>query len=98
MPGGVFNFPQVEHIIFQAGLLGEVFCFSIAIGKQVFLIQQEKDRASQKLIEQLQQNQIMEENMRKELDEQVQQKTEELIKLYSEMEKQKEEQIERSFD
>ncbi|MCM4162307.1 MULTISPECIES: histidine kinase [unclassified Arenibacter] len=96
-PDGIFNFPHAQHIIFQAGLLGEVFCFSIALGEKVFLIQKEKDRASQKLIEQLQQNQIMEENMRKELDEQVQQKTEELIKLYSEMEKQKEEQIKRSF-
>ncbi|RUA15771.1 MAG: histidine kinase [Flavobacteriia bacterium] len=97
VPDGMFNFPHAQHIIFQAGLLGEVFCFSIALGEKVFLIQKEKDRASQKLIEQLQQNQIMEEKMRKELDEQVQQKTEELIKLYSEMEKQKEEQIKRSF-
>lgn len=97
VPGSIFNFPYAQNIIFQAGLLGEVFCFSIALGEKVFLIQKEKDRASQKLIEQLQQNQIMEEKMRKELDEQVQQKTEELIKLYSEMEKQKEEQIKRSF-
>lgn len=94
---GIFNFPYAQHIIFQAGLLGEVFCFSIALGKKMFLIQQEKDTANQKLIEQLQQNQIMEQNMRKELDEQVQQKTEELIKLYSKMEKQKEKQIKRSF-
>jgi sensor histidine kinase YesM len=94
---GIFNFPYAQHIIFQAGLLGEVFCFSIALGKKMFLIQQEKDTANQKLIEQLKQNQIMEQNMRKELDEQVQQKTEELIKLYSKMEKQKEKQIKRSF-
>jgi sensor histidine kinase YesM len=97
VPGNIFNFPHSPHIIFQAGLLGEVFCFSIALGEKVFLIQKEKDRASQKLIEQLQQNQLMEEKMRKELDEQVQQKTDELIKLYSKIEKQKEEQIQRSF-
>src|SRR5690606_11469532 len=97
VPDGMFNFPHAHHIIFQAGLLGEVFCFSIALGEKVFLIQKGKDRASQKLIEQLQQNQIMEEKMRKELDEQVQQKPEELIKRYSEMEKQKEEQIKKSF-
>lgn len=97
VPDGFFNFPHAQDIIFQAGLLGEVFCFSIALGEKVFLIQKEKDRASQKLIEQLQHNQIMEENMRKELDVQVHQKTEELIKLYSEMEKQKEEQIKKSF-
>lgn len=95
--GHFFNFPYAQNVIFQAGLLGEVLCFSIALGENVFLIQMEKEETGQKLIAQLRQNQIMEENMRKELDEQVQQKTEELIKLYSEMEKQKEEQIKRSF-
>ncbi|ASO03944.1 histidine kinase [Arenibacter algicola] len=97
VPDGIFNFPYAQHIIFQVGLLGEVFCFSIAIGEKMFLIQREKDMANHKLIEQLHRNQIMEENMRKELDYQVQQKTEELVRLYSEMEKQKEEQIKKSF-
>jgi len=97
VPGNIFNFPYSQNIIFQAGLLGEVFCFSIALGESVFLIQKEKDDASQKLIEQLQLNQKMQENMRIELDKQVKEKTNELIKLYSEIEKQKEKQIEDSF-
>src|SRR5690606_16837175 len=86
VPDGTFNFPHSQNILFQAGLLGEVFCFSIALGENVFLIQKEKEETSQKLIAQLRQNQLMEENMRKELDKQVNQKTEELIQLYSEME------------
>lgn len=97
IPNGIFNFPHSQNILFQAGLLGEVFCFSIALGENIFLIQKEKEDTSQKLIAQLQQNQIMEENMRKELDKQINQKTEELVQLYSEIEKQKEEQIKKSF-
>lgn len=97
IPGHFFNFPYAQNVIFQAGLLGEVLCFSIALGENVFLIQKEKEDTSQKLIAQLRQNQLMEENMRKELDKQIDQKTKELIQLYSEMEKQKEEQIKKSF-
>lgn len=97
IPGHFFNFPYAQNVIFQAGLLGEVLCFSIALGENVFLIQKEKEDTSQKLIAQMRQNQLMEENMRKELDKQIDQKTKELIQLYSEMEKQKEEQIKKSF-
>ena len=97
VPDGIFNFPHSQNILFQAGLLGEVFCFSIALGENVFLIQKEKEETSQKFIAQLRQNQLMEENMRKELDKQVNQKTDELVQLYSEIEKQKEEQIKKSF-
>lgn len=95
--GGIFNFFYSQNVIFMAGLLGEVLCFSIALGESMFLVQKEKEKTSKKLIEQLQQNQVMEENMRKELDKQIDQKTKELIQLYSEMEKQKEEQIKKSF-
>ncbi len=95
---GVFNFPHSQNIIFMAGLLGEVLCFSIALGESMFLVQKDKEKTSQKLIEQLQQNQIMETNMRKELDKQINQKTEELLHLYSKIEKQKEEQLKKSFN
>ncbi|MFD1614463.1 histidine kinase [Gelatiniphilus marinus] len=97
VPNGIFNFRHSQNIIFMAGLLGEVLCFSIALGESMFLVQKEKEKTSQKLIEQLQQNQIMESNMRKELDKQINQKTEELVQLYSEIEKQKEEQFKKSF-
>ena len=97
VPNGIFNFPYSQNIIFMAGLLGEVLCFSIALGESMFLVQKEKEKTSQKLIEQLRQNQIMEANMRKELDKQINQKTEELVQLYSEIEKQKEKQLKKSF-
>src|SRR5690554_184924 len=98
VPNGIFNFPHSQNIIFMAGLLGEVLCFSIALGESMFLVQKEKEKTNQKLIEQLQQNQIMETNMRKELDKQINQKTEELVQLYSKIEKQKEEQLKKSFN
>lgn len=96
-PGSIFNFPFSPNIIFQAGLLAEVFCFSLAIGENIFLLQKEKETTSQNLIEQLKKNQLMQENMRIELDKKINEKTEELIQLYSKMEKQKEEQIKNSF-
>lgn len=98
VPNGIFNFPYSQNIIFMAGLLGEVLCFSIALGESMFLVQKDKEKTSQKLIEQLQQNQIMETNMRKELDKQINQKTEELVQVYSKIEKQKEEQLNKSFN
>ena len=97
IPGNFFNFPHVLNVIFQIGLLAEVFCFSIAIGENIFLLQKEKEKASEKLIQQLQQNRVLEENMRIELDKKINQKTEELIQLYSKIEKQKEAQIKKSF-
>lgn len=98
VPGGIFNFFYSQNVIFMAGLLGEVLCFSIALGESMFLVQKDKEKTSQKLIEQLQQNQIMETKMRKELDKQINQKTEELVQVYSKIEKQKEEQLNKSFN
>ncbi|TXD72064.1 histidine kinase [Aequorivita antarctica] len=96
-PESIFSFPYSSNIVFQVGLLAEVFCFSIAIGENIFLLQKEKETASQNLIEQLKKNQLMQENMRIELDKKINEKTEELIQLYSKIEKQKEEQIKNSF-
>jgi sensor histidine kinase YesM len=93
----IFHFPYSANIIFQAGLLAEVFCFSLAIGENVFLLQKEKEITSQNLIEQLKKNQLLQENMRIELDKKINKKTDELIQLYSKVEKQKEEQIKNSF-
>lgn len=96
-PNSIFHFVQSSNILFQAGLLLEVFCFSLAIGENIFLLQKEKETTSQNLIEQLQKNQLMQENMRAELDKKINEKTDELVQLYSKMEKQKEEQIKNSF-
>lgn len=98
VPNGIFSFPHSQNVIFMAGLLGEVLCFSIALGESMFLVQKDKEKTSQKLIEQLQQNKIMESNMRKELDKQINQKTKELVQVYSKIEKQKEEQLNKSFN
>lgn len=96
-PESIFNFPYAPIIIFQAGLLAEVFCFAFALGENIFLLQKEKETTSQNLITQLQKNQQLQENMRVELDRKINQKTEELIQLYSKIEKQKEEQLKNSF-
>ncbi len=97
MPGNYFNFPYSLNIIFQAGLLIEVFCFSIAIGENIFLMQREKDEANEKLISQLQAHRVLQEGMHRELDKTINQKTEELVQLYSKIEKQKEEQLKKAF-
>jgi len=96
-PDSIFNFPYALNIIFQIGLLGEVFCFSIAIGENIFLLQKDKELMNEKLIDQLQQNRVLQENMNVELDKKVNEKTDELIQLYSEIEKQKEAEIKSSF-
>ncbi|WP_111309953.1 histidine kinase [Confluentibacter sediminis] len=95
--GSIFNFPHSPNIIFQASLLIEVLCFSIAIGENIFLLQKEKAQTSKKLIAQLQKNQVLQENMHLELDKKINEKTEELLQLYSQMEKQKEKEIKNSF-
>src|SRR5690606_2997458 len=46
---GIFNFPHSQNVIFMAGLLGEVLCFSIALGESMFLVQKDKEKTSQKL-------------------------------------------------
>lgn len=96
-PDSIFNFPKSLNIIFQIGLLGEVYCFSIAIGENIFLLQKDKEKTSQKLIDQLQQNRVLQENMNVELDKKVNEKTGELIQLYSRIEKQKEAEIKSNF-
>lgn len=98
VPGGFFNFPHSASIIFQSGLIIEVFCFSIALSENIFLLQKEKENAREQLIDQLQKNRHLQENMNLELDKMVNEKTEELIQLYSKMERNKEDQIKSSFN
>lgn len=92
-----FHFVQAPNIIFQMGLLAEVFCFSLALGKNIFLLQREKEFTNAQLIHQLQQNKELQEGMNRELDRKVNEKTDELIQLYSEIEREKEEKIKRDF-
>lgn len=96
--GHFFNFKSSPDIIFQIGLLLEVYCFSLALGKNVFLLQKEKEQAHTELIDQLQENQYLQETMNRELDGKVQKKTEELIQLYSEIEREKEQKTKDDFN
>lgn len=86
IPEHPFNFVQAPNIIFQVGLLAEVYCFSLAMGKKVLLLQQETEKVQDELIAQLQENHTLQEEMNHKLDIQIQAKTKELIQLYSEIE------------
>lgn len=96
--GHFFNFTQAPNIIFQIGLLAEVFCFSLALGKNVFILQKEKEDATYGLIVQLRENQTLQETMNRELDEKINEKTDELIQLYSEIELEREQKIKNDFN
>lgn len=97
-PGHFFNFVQSPNIVFQIGLLAEVFCFSLALGQNVFLLQKEKEKTNAALIVQLQENQHLQVEMNQELDVKVQNKTEELIQLYAKLESEKEQKIKDDFN
>lgn len=96
--GHFFSFKESLNIIFQIGLLVEVYCFSLALGKNVFLLQREKEEATTALINQLKTNQLMQEDMNRELDTKVQKKTSELIALYSEIERERNQKIKDDFN
>src|SRR5690606_37879611 len=97
IPGHFFNFTEASNIVFQIGLIGEVYCFSLALGKNVFLLQEEKERADAALIKQSQANERLQAAMNRELDIKVQGKTAELVQLYMEIEKEKEQKIKNEF-
>lgn len=94
----VFVFKESANIIFQLGLLIEVYCFSLALGINIFLLRQEKEKTDGVLIEQLQENQLLQERMNIDLDKKVNEKTEELIQLYTELEREKEQKIKDDFN
>lgn len=96
-PGELFYFDDSMNTIFQMGLLCEVFCFSFAIAHHVRLIYNEKKENSAAFIRQLEENQRIQENMNKELDKKVKEKTTELIEVYSSIEKQREKEIQLAF-
>lgn len=96
-PESVFYFGNSLNTLFQMGLLGEVFCFSFALAHRVRLIQKEKENSTSAIIAQLQENKMIQERMNKELDKKINQKTEELIRVYSDIEKQREKEIKLEF-
>lgn len=96
-PNSFFYFIKSPDVVFQTGLLGEVICFSFALSLRVRLVQAEKRRSTRAFIDQLKQNEIIQQNMNKELDRKVNEKTEELLQAYLEMEKQREKEIKMEF-
>lgn len=96
-PESIFFFRNSLNTIFQIGLFGEVVCFSFAVAHHVQLIYRQKEESAQAYIHQLQENQRIQENMNQELDRKVNEKTGELIKVYSEFEKQREKEIKSEF-
>ncbi|WP_245574859.1 histidine kinase [Aequorivita capsosiphonis] len=94
----MLHFSQSANIIFQIGLLAEVYCFSLALGKNVFILRKEKNKTTDALIAQLKENQLLQITMNHELDEKVNKKTEELIQLYTELEKEREQKIKDDFE
>lgn len=97
VPGHFFNFKEAPNVIFQIGLLAEVYCFSFALGQNIFLLQKDKNIANEALIEQLKKNRLLQEEMNRKLDSKVDEKTTELIELYTQLEQQKEKEIKADF-
>ena len=97
IPEHFFGFKEAPNVVFQAGLLAEVYCFSIALGQNIFVLQKEKNNANDALIEQFKKNRRFQEEMNLELDKKVNEKTSELIELYSQLERQKEKEIKAHF-
>lgn len=93
----IFYFSNSQNIVFQAGLLGEVVFFSLALSYRVRLIQEGKIKKTNAYIQQLQKNQELQEQMNLKLDQKVEEKTKELSKLYAKMEKQKEKELHLEF-
>ncbi len=96
-PQSFFNFPEAPNIVFQMGLLAEVFCFSLALGENFLLLQKEKNKANEALINQFHRNRMLQKKMNAELDKKVNEKTDELIQVYSQIEKENEKRIKEAF-
>jgi len=97
IPENIFYFRNSPDIIFQAGLMGEVICFSFALSLRVRLIQKEKEFSTKAYIQQLEKNERIQQQMNEELDKKVNQKTEELLQVYLDMERQRENELKLQF-
>lgn len=96
-PESIFYFRNSAAIIFQAGLMGEVICFSFALSRRVQIIQKEKHHGFQAYISQLEETERIQQQMNTELDEKVNEKTEELLQVYLAMERQREKELKMEF-
>ncbi|WP_240673122.1 histidine kinase [Aequorivita ciconiae] len=95
--GHLLNFREAPNVIFQIGLLLEVYCFSLALSKNFAILRKEKEKAASELIAQLQRNDQLHIKMNEDLDRKVNEKTAELVQLYSKLEKEKEQKIKDDF-
>jgi len=97
IPLHFFGFKEAPNIVFQLGLIAEIYCFSLALGKNVSLIQEEKEMTDAAMIKQFKENEQLQANMNRELDIKVHEKTTELIQLYVEIEKENEQKRKNEF-
>lgn len=93
----ILHFENSYNTIFQAGLLGEVICFAFALALRFRFVQKEKEQHALDYIYQLRENKRIQENMNKALDKKVEEKTKELVKVYSDMKKQREKELKMEF-
>ena len=97
-PDSIFYFANSADTVFQAGLLGEVICFSFALSLRVRLIQKERRDTVRAYIGQLKENEKIQQEMNEELDKKVNEKTEELLQVYLDIENQKKLELQREFE
>ncbi|MEO5910321.1 MAG: histidine kinase [Pelobium sp.] len=84
-----YNSLLASSNIFQAGILIEILCFSLAIGYRIKLNEDEKNLSKDKLLEQLQINQKLIQTANQELEKKVILRTNEIIKINKENEARK---------
>ncbi len=96
-PGHFLDFRQAPNIVFQIGLLLEVYCFSFALSKNFSILRKKKQETDAAWIAQLQRNEHLHRKMNEELDRKVNEKTAELVQLYLQLEKEREQKIKAEF-
>lgn len=96
-PDSAFYFYQSYRTAFQIGLFGEALSFALALSIRVKFIQKEREESAVAYIAQLQKNKNMQEQMNRELDRMVSEKSDELKTAYLEMEKQHEREMKLEF-
>jgi sensor histidine kinase YesM len=75
--------------IYQAGILLEVLCFSFALGYRIKLAEDERSKNHQAYVQQVEANRQMAENYSHKLEEEVLQRSEKIISITQEAEKEK---------
>ncbi|WP_373513582.1 histidine kinase, partial [Persicitalea sp.] len=83
---------------FQIGVLGEIMCFSFALGYNVRLLERERNKNQKAYIAQLQLNQDFTTNANRELTEKLDERTKEVMAMSEAMQVQKEAHLRSEFE